>query len=99
VPIHVITRVTRTTEAGLQLTDGQRRDLMNKRSEVVASVGGKRVAAYRSYVGKGTVFIATYPSLEAAEKARRGIWGQDGLNFQRYFTYEMDILSEMPLDA
>ncbi len=28
-----------------------------------------------------------------------GIWGRVGLNSQRYYTYEEDILSEMPLDS
>ncbi len=97
--VYVLTRVIRTTEAGLQLTEKQLEDMKKKRQEVMTSVGGGRVGAYRSYTGKGTLFIASYPSLEAAEKARMGIWGRAGLNCQRYYVYEMDILSEMPQDT
>jgi hypothetical protein len=99
VAIYVLTRVTGTTEAGHQLTDKQREDIKKKRQEIVASAGGKTVAVYRSYVGRGSLYITSYPSLEAAEKARMAIWGRAGLNNQRYYTYEEDILSEMPLDS
>jgi hypothetical protein len=99
VSVYVLTRVTRTTEAGLQLTDKQLEDMKKQRRELVASLGGKTVAVYRSYTGKGLLFITSYPSLEAAEKYRTGFWGRAGMNGQRYFAYEMDILSEMPLDS
>jgi len=41
---------------------------------------------------------ATRP-LEAAEKARLGIWSREGLNLSRYWTYESDIVYELPLDT
>ncbi len=96
--IYVMLKVTGTTEAGWQLTAKQVDDLMKKRDEVVASVGGKTVAWYRSYRDGMSVCIYSYPSLEAAEKARVGTSTRQGLNLNRYWTHKSDILYEMPLE-
>ena len=51
--IYVITRVTGTTEAGSRLTDKEMEEIRAKRDALCASVGGKAVAAYKSYTGRG----------------------------------------------
>ena len=97
--IYVFTRITGTTEAGHRLSDKELEDLRTKRREVLTAAGGKAVAVYRSYLGRGSVYVSSYPSLEAAEKARLGIWSRAGLNIARYWTYEQDILYELPLES
>ena len=97
--IYTITRVTGTTEAGSRLTDKEMEEFRRKRDDLCASVGGKAVSAYKSFTGKGNIVIYSYPSLEAAEKVRMGLWTRSGMNLIRYWTYEQDILYEMPLNT
>jgi hypothetical protein len=72
--IYTITRITGTTEAGSRVTDKEMEELRAKRDALCASVGGKAMAAYKSYTGRGNLVIYSYPSLEAAEKVRMGLW-------------------------
>ena len=54
---------------------------------------------YRSYTGRGPVYIISYPSLEAAEKDRVAVWNRDGLNLSRYYMAETDLLYEVPVKS
>jgi hypothetical protein len=94
-----IWRITGTTEAGWQLSQKEIADLRTKRHELHASVGARVAGVYRPCSGKNTIYVCVYPSLEAIEKFRRGYWSRDGLNAGRYWTYEMDVAYEMPLDT
>ena len=94
--VYVLRTITGMTEACHQLTDQQRKDLMKKRGDLLATAGGKVVGAYRSYAGGQTIYIISYPSLEVAEKDRMAVWSREGLNFSRYWPSETDILYELP---
>ncbi len=94
--IYAIDRITGTTDAGWQLTQKQFEDLLKKAYEAMASVGGSMVGVYRSCTGRGKVYVGSFPSLEAIEKHRAAVWSREGLGFGRYWTYESDILRELP---
>ena len=97
--IYVIWRITGTTEAGWKLSQKEIEDLRKNRHELHASVGAKAVGVYGSHTGRNGLYIYSYPSLEDVEKFRVGYWTREGLSAGRYWTYEMDIVSERPLDS
>ena len=97
--VYTLFRVTGIKEAWYQLTEKQRQDLLRKNEEMVQSVGGKRIATYRSYTSGMNVSLASFPSLEAAEKVREAAFSIEGLALTRYMTYERDILYELPPGA
>lgn len=94
--IYKIERITGTTEAGWQLTEKQRADLLKKAYELNESLGAKVLGVYRSCADGMKVYLVSYPSLEAYEKQRVEVWSREGLGLSRYWTCEVDILYELP---
>ncbi len=97
--VYVMYKNVATSEATWQLTDKQQKELVKKAYEVVESAGGKIVAVYRTYGRGKNIYIHSYPSLEAAEKARMAMQSREGLGLNRYWTWETEIMYELPLGS